>query len=111
MGHIVNPHNVKADQGRIKAMLNWPRPTNISKLCGLLGLTSYCRKFVHNYGIIAQPLTNLLKKGHFAWMEDAEISFQALKQAMTSTPILVMPNFHEPFVIESDASRDGMVFF
>ncbi|RVW35013.1 Retrovirus-related Pol polyprotein from transposon 17.6 [Vitis vinifera] len=108
LGHIVTPQGVQVDQGKIKAMLNWPRPTNISELHGFLGLTGYYRKFVRNYGIIARALTNLLKKGQFAWTKDAETAFQALKQAMTSTPTLAMPNFNEPFVIESDALGDGI---
>lgn len=39
LGHIVTSQEVKVDQGKIQAMLNWPRPTNISELCGFLGLT------------------------------------------------------------------------
>lgn len=108
LGHIVTPQGVKVDQTKIKVMLNWPRPTNISKLWGFLGLKGYYRKFVRDYGNIARPLTNLLKKGPFAWTEEAETAFQVLKQAMTSTPTLAMPNFHEPFVIETDASGDGI---
>lgn len=89
-------------------MINWPRPTNVSKLCGFLGLTSYYRKFICNYGIIAWPLTNLLKKGQFRWTKEVEDAFEALKLAMTFTSILVMPNFNEPFVIEFDASSNGI---
>ncbi|KAL6332953.1 hypothetical protein AAG906_019964 [Vitis piasezkii] len=96
LGHIVTPQGVK------------PRPTNVSDLRGFLGLTGYYRKFVLNYGVIARPLTNLLKKGQFRWTEEAEDAFKALKQAMTSTPTLAMPNFNEPFVIESDASGTGI---
>jgi hypothetical protein len=89
-------------------MLNWLRPTNISELRGFLSLTGYYRKFVLNYRILAHPLTTLLRKGQFCWNDEAEPAFADLKKPMTSTPTLVMPNFDEPFVIESDAFGDGI---
>ncbi|KAF2318475.1 hypothetical protein GH714_008049 [Hevea brasiliensis] len=57
---------------------------------------------------ISQPLTNLLKKGNFFWTAEADASFLTLKQALTTTPTLAMPNFDEPFVITTDASNTGI---
>ncbi|KAA8534676.1 hypothetical protein F0562_032193 [Nyssa sinensis] len=66
------------------------------------------RKFVKNYGIIAAPLTALLKKGQFAWNSQVEEAFNSLKQAMTTTTVLALPNFLEPFVLGTDASDKGI---
>ncbi|KAL4318769.1 hypothetical protein GQ457_18G015560 [Hibiscus cannabinus] len=108
LGHIVTPHGVKVDQKKIRDVLSWPKPTNISELRGFLGLTGYYRKFVRDYGILALPLTNLLKKGQFHWSAAAEAAFETLKKAMTTTPTLAMPNFNDHFIIECDASGDGI---
>jgi hypothetical protein len=99
---------VKVDDKKITVMLAWPRPTNISELRGFLRLTGYYRKFVQNYSIIARPLTNLLKKGKFECHDEAKATFSALKQAMTITPTLAMPNFNDSFTNETDASGDGI---
>ncbi|KAH9718389.1 hypothetical protein KPL71_022207 [Citrus sinensis] len=106
--HIVTCHGVKVGEKKIAAMVSWPQPHNISELRGFLGLTGYFRKFVRGYGLLARPLTNLLKKGQFSWNKDAEEAFVKLKQAMTKTPVLSMPNFNDKFIIETDASGDGI---
>ena len=58
--------------------------------------------------MIAQPLTNLLKKGQFKWSDEADLDFKNLKSAKTTTPILAMPNFNDPFTIEANASGEGI---
>lgn len=106
LGQIITSQGVKVDKNKIFARISWPQPTNILELHGFLGLTGYYGKFVKNYNIIAQPLTNLLKRGQFIWHEEAETAFLALKQAMTTTLILAMPIFNDAFTFEMDASRE-----
>lgn len=75
---------------------------------GFLGLTGYYQKFIANYGKIAKPLTELTKKEGFKWNEEAEKAFQTLKTAVTSSPVLTLPNFELPFEIKCDASGKGV---
>lgn len=77
---------------------------------GFLGLTRYYHKFIQDYGKIAAPLTNMLKKNSFTWTPVAETAFQRLKEVMTKAPVLALPNFNHTFIIECDASSFGIGF-
>ena len=75
---------------------------------GFFGLTGCYRKFIQGYGAIAQPLTNLLKKDRFHWLDKALISFNELKAAVAQPPVLALLDFTKPFIIDCDASGYGL---
>ncbi|KAF5475403.1 hypothetical protein F2P56_007209 [Juglans regia] len=104
--HFISGEGVKVDQRKIKAMVDWPLPSDVSALRDFLGLIGYYRQFVKNYGLIAKPLTSLLKKENFAWTQEAREAFDELKRAMTTTPVLALPNFEKAFEVYTDASAE-----
>jgi hypothetical protein len=100
---------VAADPAKIRAMQSWRTPTNVKQFRGFLGLSSYYRKFIKYYGSISKPLSDLLKKGAvFSWNSQLQESFEALKQASTSAPVLALPDFSKGFTLHTDASGKGI---
>ncbi|PNY16937.1 retrotransposon-related protein [Trifolium pratense] len=108
LGHIISGAGVAVDPEKIKCVIDWPKPRNVKGVRGFLGLTGYYRKFIKNYGKIAKPLTELTKKDNFKWGLEADQAFAEMKEIMTSSPVLILPNFEIPFEVECDAAGRGI---
>ena len=108
MGHIVPGEGVQPDPQKIEGMIWWPISKNLRQLRGFLGLTGYYRRFIQGYELIAAPLTSLLKGGAWQWIIKAEEAFQTLKKCTTHAPVLALPDFNKPLIVETDASNSGV---
>ena len=79
IGHIIGKEGVKVHMEKIRAILEWPSPKNITELRGFIGICTYYRKFVKGFSKLTSPLTDLNKKDAFKWNKEAEKAFQKIK--------------------------------
>jgi hypothetical protein len=108
--HVISAQGVAMDPDKVEAAITWPQPLSVRGLRGFLGLAGYYRKFIHNFAVIAAPLTQLLRKEGFKWTEaaeSAESAFTAFKTALTAASVLQLPSFTKDFMVDCDASGTG----
>lgn len=89
MGHIISEEGIVVDQEKIKAIMEWPTPRNVTEVRSFMGLAGYYQRFIKGFSKIAHPITSLQRKNvKFYWSEKCEASFQQLKGLLTSSPVL-----------------------
>jgi len=80
LGQVVTKEGIKVDPQKVKVIIEWPKPTNVTEIRSFLGLAGYYRRFIKDFSKIASPLTNLLKKANkFKWTERCEKTLQELR--------------------------------
>ena len=108
LGHVVGQGQVKPVEAKVKAISDFPVPTNKRQLIRFLGMAGYYRKFSDNFSVIAEPLTNLLsKRTKFIWTNNCQKAFDILKAILKNEPVLLAPNFAKEFKLRVDASDTG----
>jgi hypothetical protein len=109
LGHVISQGEVAVDPSKVEAVLNWERPRSVTKVRSFLGLAGYYRRFILGFSDIALPLTRLTRKGaSFDWDATCEMSFRTLKEKLTSTPVLLIPDPTKKYIVYCDASAKGL---
>ena len=108
LGHVSNG-GIAVDPGKVKDVLNWRPPNDVSEIRSFLGLASYYRRFIEGFSKLAKPMTALLEKNaKFEWSNQCQASFEELKKRLTTAPVLILPDLNKKFSIYCDASRQGL---
>ena len=106
MGHIISEEGIEPEEEKVSAIKNMRPPDCVRGVRSFIGMVGYYRKFIKGFSEIARPLTNLTKKNaRFLWTDEAQCSFDTLKEKLMTAPILGYPDTSEPYKLYTDASQ------
>lgn len=111
LGFTIGFGRVKPQVEKMEAIRSFPVPTTKKKVRGFIGLVGWYRKFVPNFSERSAILTDLTKNAapnKVRWTEECERAFQDLKEAICREPVLHSPDFNKPFILQTDASQNGL---
>ena len=109
LGHILTPDGIKADPGKVKAILEMPAPTDAKAVQRFIGLVNYPSKFVPNFSSLTEPLRTLQKADvEWTWTMQHQQAFEAIKAKISSAPVLRFFDPAKPVVTQTDASSTGL---
>ena len=108
VGHLVGNGKLEMDKEKIVKIRNAPQPKTKKQVRSFLGLIGFYHRFIPGYAQIASPLTDLTKRGlpnNVRWGSKEQ---KKLKEMLTQSPILRLPDFTKKFWVQSDASESGL---
>lgn len=109
LGHIFKDGKVSPNPDKVRAIKEYKTPKNRKDIMRFLGCAGFYRSYVPGFSIIAKPLTYLLrKKTRWKWGPDQVKAFDKLKNIITSDTVMKLPDMDQPFILQTDASRQGL---
>ena len=109
LGHLITREGLRVNPRLMNSTESPVVPHNVCEVRMFLGLTSYYRKFVCGFAGIAQPLHRLTCKDvTYQWTDSCQKAIDELKGKVASAPVLAYPAFNKDFVLETDASIQGL---
>ena len=108
LGHLVSGKGIKPLPEKLEIIKKMPASTTPKEIKQFLGLVGYYRKFIPRFTDIARPTTNLTKQDvPFEWIIQCQASFEMLKEALITSPILKYPDPNKVFTLFRDASKNA----
>nr|GFB67035.1 reverse transcriptase domain-containing protein [Tanacetum cinerariifolium] len=105
LGHKISKKGIEVDKAKIKVISKLPHPTTVKEIRSFLRHAGFYRRFIKDFSKISRPMTHLLEKNSpFIFSNECIQAFRTLKEKLTEAPILIAPNWDQPFELMSDAS-------
>lgn len=109
LGHKISEQGLEPDKEKVRAIIDTPRPKNITEVRAFTGLVNYYAKFIKNLSGKLKPLYDLTSKGReFCWNRECEEAFQWAKTELVSDRILIHFNSNKPIRLACDSSQYGI---
>ena len=100
---------VAPDPSETAKVKEWPTSFSALETQRFLGLANYYRCFIKDFATITRPLHQATEKSRkLTWTQQCEEAFTKLKEFLTSAPILALPDWSKPFIVDTDASDFGI---
>ena len=105
LGHKISEKGMEVDKAKVEVIQKLTAPSSVREVRGFLGHAGFYRRFIKDFSKIAQPLTALLHKDtDFKFDQACTQAFEELKRRLVNAPILVAPDWSQPFELMCDAS-------
>jgi hypothetical protein len=109
LGYIIFGEGIVVDLAKVEAIMEWKTPTNVQEVRNFMGLAGYYVRFSKGFSKITNSIMELQKENKkFVWSEKCVEAFQKIKELLTTTPILKIPDMKNEFLVCSDASKEGL---
>jgi RNase H-like domain found in reverse transcriptase/Reverse transcriptase (RNA-dependent DNA polymerase)/Integrase zinc binding domain/Integrase core domain/Zinc knuckle len=109
LGHVIDGTGVHCDPVKVQGVNDMPQPKNVKDIQVFLGMVGYYKRFIPKYANVANALFKLLRTGvDFIWTDECGQAFKALKDKLVTAPVLAMPDYSKPFILQTDASMIGI---
>nr|GEY79077.1 DNA-directed DNA polymerase [Tanacetum cinerariifolium] len=106
LGHKISKKGIEVNKEKIEVISKLPHPTTVKRFRSFLGHAGFYRRFIKDFSKISRPMTHPLEKNSpFIFFNDRIQAFQILKKKLTEAPILIAPNWDQPFELMCDASN------
>ena len=111
LGYNVSSTGLSPARDTVDKLMRAPRPETKTQLRSFMGLVGFYRRFVPSFAQVAVALTDLTRKGapnKLCWQAPQELAFVALRNYVANAPILRLPEYSKQFILQTDASAQGV---